>query len=490
MMQPAPYFFLLPLNSARMRYPRPHRSCAHHRVPDVTLTSGFTDEQSFIDACAASVFATQHAVNQLSEVRAKLDADAQEARNAHAARAREIQLETQQYQTFLAEESRATRVTPDTIAADHAALCTSETRAQASRWVARRAQRLQRRLVARTTCLNAAQNNAPNSARCARLNKQHERLERQTQALISEQALISDPHSAHHLHITSSEGGRHTPLRLHGTTLYSPEGKQFPLADCSYRHNPIEDTGSSITLIGYGDYERLRALCPEAIRRVPPLYSSTKSVAGVGSVNAVLFHVEFTLVLGGLRVSFHDVPVLAGFSGILLGNDLNSQGSADISFEPNNGTNDGVVTFRDDNLDPISEPIPFTHRHPQSPSSSFSAVDASPDSSTALPEDVQHHLESCVPIAFAPESSVVPAWSEKFIKCRIPAASVEGHTLAILPLDDDRISSAGVLVCPSLVMPKDGYVWVKVINPSTRPCQHTSSSTSCTIHRRPCDWWY
>ena len=91
------------------------------------------------------------------------------------------------------------------------------------------------------------------------------------------------------------------------------------------------------------------------------------------------------------------------------------------------GEFDGVVTFRDYNLAPISEPIPFsTHSSGASWPSSYSStvipshiadleIPPSPmtptaESSTdALHPDVDSHIESCVPIAFAPQACIVPA---------------------------------------------------------------------------------
>ena len=440
--------------------------------------SGLTEDDSYINSCAASVFVAQHAANIVAEVRSKLDSDAEAMFASRAEQERELRIEAEEYQSFLRDEALAGRVDMDSILTDHTNLCSPVGRSDAAKALEKRCSRLQRQCAKIESRLQSVEhrgdeNLPPSEAR--RLHRKQVRLQQRAQSF------IAMSQSTPHLHISSATGGRHTPLRLHGVSLCSPDQRQqFALSDCSYRHNPIGDTGSSITLIGYGDYERMRSLCPSAIRRVSPLPSSTSSVAGVGSVNAVLFHVKFTLVLGGLPVTFHDVPVLSGFAGILLGNDLKDQGFANISFE-RNVDNDGFVTFRDEQLDAISEPIAFTHRHPPSSaeSSTFSADAFSADilplpsetssSSSVLPEETRRHIESCVPIAFAPESTRVPAWSEKLIKCRIPAASVEGHTLAILPLDDSRVDSVGVLVCPALVTPEDGHVWVKVVNPSTRP---------------------
>ena len=363
--------------------------------------------------------------------------------------------ETQAYQSFLAHEALAGNVTSDSITTDHCNL-SSCIRKPSTRRLVERAKNL----------LNRAEHE-PN---------RHD-LQRRAQSLFSRTLEIS------------SANGKHTPLRLHGVNLLSPDySASFPLSSCACRDAPIEDTGSSITLIGYGDYVRMQTLCPSAITRVTPLPSSTTSIAGVGSVNSVLFHVEFTLELGGLPVVFRDVPVLAGFAGVLLGNDLNSRGkgNAQISHEPY-GSYDGFVIFRDDELNPITSPIPFTDRgntapppplgsrpasRPPSPTgaSAYLVEDDTGDTSmSALPDDTRQHVESCVPIAFAPEATQVPAWSEKVIRCRVPAAALEGHTLAILPLEDSRIESLNVLVAPALVVPENGYVYIKVINTSTHP---------------------
>lgn len=79
-------------------------------------------------------------------------------------------------------------------------------------------------------------------------------------------------------------------------------------------------------------------------------------------------------------------------------------------------------------------------------------------------------IQSIAPLAFAPERLHVPAWSEKFLRVRVPSTALAGHDLAMLPLEDSRLRDLGVLVAPTLQRPdKDGYVYVRVVNPGTSP---------------------
>ena len=102
---------------------------------------------------------------------------------------------------------------------------------------------------------------------------------------------------------------------------------------------------------------------------------------------------------------FKDVPVLAGFSGVLLGNDLNGKYNANISCQPS-GDYDGLVIFRDERLQPVSSPIPFTTRLPSrlpSPPSAPTALNASSSdsasppsassSSDSLDENTKQHID-------------------------------------------------------------------------------------------------
>eukprot|EP00966_Prymnesium_polylepis_P000786 17709-Prymnesium_polylepis.1 len=62
-------------------------------------------------------------------------------------------------------------------------------------------------------------------------------------------------------------------------------------------------------------------------------------------------------------------------------------------------------------------------------------------SSPKVEEDVDEGdpLDSVSPIAYAPKTLRVPAWSEAILWVRVPAAGTAGQTLCVLPLEDSRV---------------------------------------------------
>ena len=69
------------------------------------------------------------------------------------------------------------------------------------------------------------------------------------------------------------------------------------------------------------------------------------------------------------------------------------------------------------------------------------------------------------PIAYAPKTLRVPAWSEAILWVNVPAAGVVGKDIVILPLEDSRVDDLRVLVAPAIVRPDaEGRVPIRVIN--------------------------
>ncbi|MDC0525350.1 DNA (cytosine-5-)-methyltransferase [bacterium] len=268
----------------------------------------------------------------------------------------------------------------------------------------------------------------------------------------------------------SSADGAHVPLRLLNLQVIGPEGGRLPVPV------NIGDTGAATVILGLNDYERVNSRMPGAIQRVSSLATSYRGIRGVTGSSVALFHVRLTLDFDGVPITVSDCPVLAEHSGILIGVDVGGRGRANISFEPESsfaGTDgfpipcDGFMQLRDASMK-VTGSLPFVHRvstletlrgDPHTPESICSAFSAATDTEA-----------SAVPIAYAPSAVRVPEWSEQMVRARIPAAAVGDHHLAVLPLEDSRIDDIGVLVAPCLQKPDaDGYVWLRVVNPSQHP---------------------
>ena len=297
--------------------------------------------------------------------------------------------------------------------------------------------------------------------------------------------------SAPNVTVTSASGP-HTPARLLGLEIVSSPSDPTSVMSANLAthvavHNNIDDSGSAITLAGVADVDAWERQCPGCVRTVQPLDSSTRRIKGIGpnAFNLVVRWVSFTLRIGGALVHFTDVPVLNGHSGLLLGNDFADscrvvRDNAPY-LTPQGIPADGFLLLRDTvDLSAISEPIPFVHRvdtaraaavalasHSMcSEASAFGPVSAS----ASTPDTLDARIESTVPTAFAPEPIRIPAWSEQVVRVRVPKAALEGHDLAVLPLEDSRLGDLGVLLAPCLARPDaDGYIPVRLINPSTRP---------------------
>ena len=81
------------------------------------------------------------------------------------------------------------------------------------------------------------------------------------------------------------------------------------------------DSGAGTCVLGYDAALRWERDHPGRLERVSPLSSSVRRIRGAFALNEVEFWVQFTLDLGGCRVSFEDVPVIRGRCGLLLGKD-------------------------------------------------------------------------------------------------------------------------------------------------------------------------
>ncbi|MAT62033.1 MAG: hypothetical protein CMH41_10390, partial [Micrococcales bacterium] len=268
----------------------------------------------------------------------------------------------------------------------------------------------------------------------------------------------------------SSADGAHIPTRLLNLHILGPNGERLPMPV------NIGDTGAATVLLGLSDYEAIRKKMPGAIRRVPRLSTSYTGIRGVSGTGVVLFHVALTLDFDGVPVTVRDCPVLADHSGILIGVDVAGEGQANFSFEKDarftdsSGVSlpcDGFMQMRDSQRNVVSS-LPFVHRVKTLESLRSASLEMNSDVSTAVCASVAlaepAAEDSAVPIAYAPTAARVPGWSQQIIRCRVPAAAVGDHHLAVLPLEDSRMDDIGVCVAPCLQKPdKDGYVWVRVV---------------------------
>ena len=261
--------------------------------------------------------------------------------------------------------------------------------------------------------------------------------------------------------VSSSDPRHYTPSRILDDVFYvTKSGARVPVG------KNIWDTGSSVTLIGLESFNELEK--QGCMRRAPRLATSISHVNGIGAMNLVHFHASFILEFGGARVECCDVPVLANFSGLLIGNDLQLPCKAltDLAVDRvGDVACDGAVSLQSAPHTPISRPVPVAVTQERPGSFRFSAIADVPSTQGAGFDS------ACVsPIAYAPEPLRVPAWSEKILWVRVPHEAVAGHDLAMLPLEDARAPDLGLLIAPGLARPdKRGMVPIKVVNPSQEP---------------------
>ena len=286
-------------------------------------------------------------------------------------------------------------------------------------------------------------------------------------------------------HVTvSSAAGIHRPLQVQGVYAVGNAGERVQVETIFHKGRPeiVDDSGAGMTVVGYDSFMLLQQHCPGSAVRVEPLETSVRGIRGVGNTTKVEFHCQLTLDLGGFVIRVVDAAVVKYHRGILLGNEINYEARASILYGPSMvdgqygdatisfGCVDG--TFRGDRL--LCRCLPDSG---EGAVNIAEPTDREDDAGGKDAEDIQHSEseeiapspESCVPIAYAPSSTVVPKWSESFVWCRVPKAAIEGHDIAILPLEDERYGDLGVLVAPSVQTPVDGYVRVRVINTSQRP---------------------
>ena len=275
----------------------------------------------------------------------------------------------------------------------------------------------------------------------------------------------------------SSADGPNVPARLLNLSVRRADGVKVPV------QANIADTGAATVIMGLCDFERLQRLLPGSIKKVSPLATSFQGIRGVTGSSMALFHAQFVLDFDGVPITICDCPVLADHSGILVGVDVAGAGQAQISFEkdgaftqvsadgvPTELPCDGFMSLRDESKAVIAT-LPLVHR-----ASTLGALaTAAPSfpsvaSAVAVEDPVEKAVAGALPLAYAPTAIRVPAWSEQAIKCRIPAAAVGDHALAVLPMDDDRLADLGLLVAPCVQKPdSEGYIWIRVVNPSLQP---------------------
>ena len=274
---------------------------------------------------------------------------------------------------------------------------------------------------------------------------------------------------------------RLSPAKLKGVRMVTDEneaesvitaspGISSVLLDCIN----IMDTGSATTLAGKVDAEAwLRAGVATSVK---PRETSVRHVRGIGAISQVCMWLKFTLNIGGALVTFHDVPVLTGHNGLLLGNDFLGPGRVDLSYTDELS---GTLTIRDASMIPRSLPVQFDVSGADGLSfaadaaaaaaADFGAISTKARAEIAEQQEgapaVEKALRGVDPIGWVPETTVVPAWSEKDIWIRVPELLVKARDVLLLPLEDERRTDPGVLVAPSLQrVSKEGYAMCRVIN--------------------------
>ena len=278
-------------------------------------------------------------------------------------------------------------------------------------------------------------------------------------------------------------GTSHSPLRLHGLKLVNRFGLSVPLDPFIFSDNdlPMPDSGASLVCLGRDNYEALVKAGDGAVETCVPGARAVTSVRGVGGTSQVVCHVRLHLDFGGRRIVVHDVPVLPSFRGFLIGNDLLNPCRASINYLPvqeGDCSYDGSVQlFNSETLVANSEPLYFTcaptHTINTLEPLQGLAFDCIQDE-TPTPEDLVAArraalLSEATPIAFAPEPIVIPAWGQKTVYCRAPAAAIGDAPLCLAPLEDHRRESLGVIVVPEFVVPdRNGHVPITLINHSSR----------------------
>ena len=246
----------------------------------------------------------------------------------------------------------------------------------------------------------------------------------------------------------------------------------------------ILDSGSAITLAG--EQTAAEWIQTGFAVEVKPLPKSIRGIRGIGALNHVTRWIRVTVDVGGAFVTVHDIPVIREHQGFLIGNDFLGKGRASIQY---NTDTTGTLTLRDQTtLAPISfavgfRSVPMSECHLatilDSPTASINLAadfgDVSDEERTALIQqqeqaaEVERELSEIAPVAWAPETIEVPAWSEMYFKVRVPATLVKARNVLLLPLEDERSADLGVLIAPTLQrVTKDGYAMCRAINTKSR----------------------
>ena len=147
----------------------------------------------------------------------------------------------------------------------------------------------------------------------------------------------------------------HTPLRLHDLALVDRDGRDIRIDDLvsTAADLPMPDTGASLACLGEANCILMSAAGKGVIERCKPGPGAVTRIHGVGGVSKVLYHVIIRLNFGGRHIQLVDVPVIAGFRGFLLGNDILRPCGAAIKYqtlERDSHTFDGSVQL----VDPLS----------------------------------------------------------------------------------------------------------------------------------------
>ena len=207
--------------------------------------------------------------------------------------------------------------------------------------------------------------------------------------------------------VSTANGGR-TPCKWLQLGVRGPGGKLVERVSIAMN---IPASGSGADILGLCTFEWLERVAPGSVVRLDrPLATSIRHITGIGGHNPVLFWPSVTLDFGGCPIVFQDLAVLPNHNGILLGNDTFKQGNACFSYHehrtPTGVLCDGTIWMRDEALEAISEPVPFSVTK-QSTAACFVSTSTGsagePDSPTAvslaMPQSVAESVLSRLPPA-------------------------------------------------------------------------------------------
>ena len=259
-------------------------------------------------------------------------------------------------------------------------------------------------------------------------------------------------------------------------SLFSPAR----LTDCSVRSGSksatvvanCPDSGGSMTFIGATLCDMIRADFPDALTDVDKCQLAHRirdtELGGIGGTCLISGHVNLELYISDRRYFIHNVAVVDGFNGLILGNDFHSATSASVEFGPSRVCYDHPSGRFCAPFISVRQPLNTLLRHHSSPPA-FAAYNST------LPAQVfeSEPLAAAIrPLAFAPKDIVVPERClETVIRVQVPSSMPPG-SLVLLDRIRDKTgnSKLNVLIsCAVARVADDRTVPLTVLNPNNFP---------------------